>query len=155
MLGVGMFVSVSSRSAAQAQGAAVFAWFVFVLLYDLVLMGSLALGGLPIQLLSAALVANPIDAARVLGVLALEPDLYLLGPAGAYLASRLSRGGAATVLVAALAIWAVAPALLAAVRFALHRRGPVRRRPAGVRSLDGRLVDRDQRPVASTEVIVQ
>jgi Cu-processing system permease protein len=155
MLGVGMFVSVSSRSAAQAQGAAVFAWFVFVLLYDLVLMGSLALGGLPIQLLSAALVANPIDAARVLGVLALEPDLYLLGPAGAYLASRLSRGGAATVLVAALAIWAVAPVFLAAVRFALHRRSSGRRRPAGVRSLDGRLVDCDQRPVASTEVIVQ
>ena len=42
MLGVGIVVSVSCRSAVQAQGTAVFAWFAFVLLYDLILIGSLA-----------------------------------------------------------------------------------------------------------------
>ena len=35
----GCSISVSRRSAVQAQGAAVFAWFGFVLLYDLVLIG--------------------------------------------------------------------------------------------------------------------
>ena len=80
MAGVGLLISVSSRSAVQAQGAAVFAWFGFVLLYDLVLIGALSVSGMRAEWLAAALVANPVDAARVLGVLALEPDLYLLGP---------------------------------------------------------------------------
>ena len=120
MAGVGMFVSVSCRSAVQAQGTAVFVWFAFVLLYDLLLMGSLAMSGIPVNILSVLLLANPVDAARVLGVLALEPDLYLLGPAGAYLASTLSRGGTALVLLATLLAWVVAPLALAVIRFSLH-----------------------------------
>jgi hypothetical protein len=100
----------------------VFAWFAFVLLYDLLLMGSLAASGMHPAWLAAALVANPVDAARVLGVLALEPDLYLLGPAGAYIAARFSPSGAAAVLLAALAFWTAAPVVCAAARFALPRR---------------------------------
>jgi Cu-processing system permease protein len=123
---VGMLISVSSRTAVQAQGTALFVWFTFVLLYDLMLMGSLAITGLPVGLVGAALVANPVDAGRVLGILALEPDLYLLGPAGAYLTARLSPAGAATVLGTALAVWASAP--LAAAVFAFRLR--VRRDPA-------------------------
>jgi Cu-processing system permease protein len=122
MAGVGLLISVSSRSAVQAQGAGVFAWFGFVLLYDLVLIGALSVSGMRAEWLAAALVANPVDAARVLGVLALEPDLYLLGPAGAYLAARLSRVGAAALLLSALALWTVAPAAIAAIKFALPRR---------------------------------
>jgi Cu-processing system permease protein len=124
MAGVGLLISVSSRSAVQAQGTAVFAWFGFVLLYDLLLMGSLASSGLPAQWLAGALVANPVDAARVLGVLALEPDLYLLGPAGAYVAARFSQSGAAVLLLIVLTFWAILPAGCALIRFAL----PVRRR---------------------------
>jgi Cu-processing system permease protein len=134
MAGVGLFISVSSRSAVQAQGAGVFAWFAFVLLYDLLLMGTLASSGMPAEWLAAALVANPVDAARVLGVLALEPDLYLLGPAGAFLAARFTHSGAALLLLTALAIWATLPVAAAAFRFAL----PARRRtvhPATTQSL--------------------
>jgi Cu-processing system permease protein len=109
MAAVGMLVSVTSRSAAQAQGTAVFAWFAFVLLYDLVLMGTLAVSGMAPEWLAAALVANPVDAARVLGVLTLEPDLYLLGPAGAFLVATLSRAGTAALLLTALGLWATLP----------------------------------------------
>jgi Cu-processing system permease protein len=123
MAGIGLLISVTSRSAVQAQGTAVFAWFAFVLLYDLVLMGSLAISGVGAEWLAAALVANPVDAARVLGVLALEPDLYLLGPAGAFLAAQLSRSGAAAVLLAALLVWAVLPVGAAVARFS----NPLRR----------------------------
>jgi len=123
MAGVGLLISVSSRSAVQAQGTAVFAWFAFVLLYDLVLMGALAVSGTPPVWLAAALVANPVDAARVLGVLALEPDLYLLGPAGAYLTGRLSPPGAAALLLAALAAWGVLPVGASIYRFS----APLRR----------------------------
>ena len=133
MAGVGVFISVSSRSAVQAQGTAVFAWFALVLLYDLVLMGSLATSGLPAEWLAAALLANPVDAARVLGVLALEPDLYLLGPAGAYIASRFSHDGAAALLLLALAFWASAPVACAVIRFALPR--AARARVGAVKSL--------------------
>lgn len=117
MAAIGLLISVSSRTAVQAQGTAIFVWFAFVLLYDLVLMGSLSLGGLPVEAIAASLVANPIDAARVLGVLALEPDLYLLGPAGAYLAAQFSRAGAALVLGASLAVWIAGPVGLALYTF--------------------------------------
>lgn len=121
MLGLGILISVSSRSAVQAQGVAVFAWFGFVLLYDLVLMGALGAGGMPVEMLSVALVINPVDAARVLGVLALEPDLYLLGPAGAFLTSQFSRTGTAMLLLGALAIWAAVPLFISSIRFSLPR----------------------------------
>jgi Cu-processing system permease protein len=117
MAGVGALISVSSRTAVQAQGAGIFAWFGFVLLYDLLLVGVLAVSGVRVELLAAALVANPVDAARVLGILALEPDLYLLGPAGAYLTAQLTRSGAAILLGGALVFWAAAPLIAAVVRF--------------------------------------
>ena len=123
MCGIGICISVSSRTAVQAQGAGIFTWFAFVLLYDLVLVGTLAVSGMRAEWLAASLVANPVDAARVLGVLALEPDLYLLGPAGAYLTGRLSHSGAALVLLGALLIWTIAPVLVAIARFALPRAG--------------------------------
>jgi Cu-processing system permease protein len=123
MAAVGVLISVTSRSAIHAQGMAMVAWFAFVLLYDLVLMGSLAVSGMPAQWLAAALVGNPVDAARVLGVLALEPDLYLLGPAGSYLTTRLSAAGTAAMLLAALALWAVLPVCAATLKFSIRRRG--------------------------------
>jgi Cu-processing system permease protein len=127
MAAIGLLVSVSSRTAVQSQGIGTFVWFAFVLLYDLLLMGALAVSGMRVELLAACLVANPVDAARVVGVLALEPDLYLLGPAGAYLAARLTRGGAVLVLGAALVFWATAPLALAVVRFRLPRVRTARR----------------------------
>ena len=124
MAGLGVAISVRSRGAAQAQGAAIFSWFALVLLYDLVLMGTLSLGGLPAGAVAASLVANPIDAARVLGVLTLEPDLYLLGPAGAYLTSAFSRGGAALILASSLVIWTTVPLLIALITFDIRSRRP-------------------------------
>ena len=120
MAGIGLWISVVSRSAVQSQGSAVFAWFGFVLLYDLVLMGSLAASSIQPEWIAASLALNPIDAARVLGVLLLEPDLYLLGPAGAYLMARLSPAGAAAGLLTSLAIWSVLPVVAAIVQFRLR-----------------------------------
>lgn len=126
MAGVGLAISVTSRTAVQAQGAGIMTWFLFVLLYDLILMGSLAFTAMPIEMLAVALVSNPVDAGRVLGVLALEPDLYLLGPAGAYLTSELSRTGTALLLLGSLGAWTVVPLALAVLKFNL----PVRARRA-------------------------
>ena len=125
LAGVGLLVSVSSRSAVQAQGAAVAVWFTLALLYDLVLIGSLSVSGLAPHWLVAALALNPIDATRVMGVLALEPDLYLLGPAGAFLTERLGTAGAATLLAMAVACWITLPVAAATFRFSLAAPKPV------------------------------
>lgn len=122
MAAAGVLISVASRSAVHAQGTAMFTWFAFVLLYDLVLMGSLAVSGMPAQWLAAALIGNPVDAARILGVLALEPDLYLLGPAGAFLTTRVSPAGTASLLIGALALWSLVPVCAAAMKFSIRRR---------------------------------
>jgi ABC-type transport system involved in multi-copper enzyme maturation permease subunit len=124
MLGLGIVVSVRSHGGVQAQGRAIFLWFLFVLMYDLLLMGTLIASGLSSAALAALLVLNPVDSARVLVVLALEPDLYLLGPAGALLVGELSHAGTAILLLSTLVAWAVVP-LLAALR--LFRLRPPRR----------------------------
>ena len=138
MAGLGLVVSVTSRSAVQAQGTAVGLWFTFALLYDLLLIGVLAASSLPVEWLALTLLANPVDAARVLGVLALEPDLYLLGPAGAYLATRLSHGGTVWLLSAVLVSWIVLPLAAALVTFSLPLKR-IRHETNWIRSGPGRL----------------
>lgn len=117
LAGIGLVISVSSRSAAQAQGAAVAVWFTLALLYDLVLIGSLSTAGLGPRWLIVALTVNPIDAARTIGILALEPDLYTLGPAGAFLTEQIGTWGAALMLALAVFAWITAPVGLAVIRF--------------------------------------
>ena len=114
MLAIGLVISVRAASAVAAQGYAVLTWFTSVLAYDLLLLGVLIGAGIAPPPLVALLIANPVDAARVLIVLALEPDLYLLGPAGAWLLAKLGAAGAATVLAGSLLAW-VAAALSAAL----------------------------------------
>ena len=154
MAGIGMLISVSSRSAVQAQGTGVFAWFGLVLLYDLLLVGVLAVSGVPAALLGAALVANPVDAARVLGILALEPDLYLLGPAGAYLTAELSRFGAALLLGAALVFWAAAPLVAAVIGFQIPGAWRARRAAArDARESHSRPLTRGRQATVTTEEV--
>lgn len=119
MLGLGVLFSVVAGSRARALGAAVIAWFVLVLFFDLGVIGVTLTGVLGNRGLVAALLLNPVDVARVLAVLRLSPDLDVLGPAGAYLHDTLGAGGAAVMLGAALAGWLAVP--LAGAAWAFHR----------------------------------
>jgi Cu-processing system permease protein len=121
MLGLGLAISVMSRSAVQAQGRATFAWFLFVLLYDLLLMGTLLAVELGTGPLVALLLLNPVDCARILVVLGLEPDLHLLGPAGAFLFGELGGRGAAALLLGSVLAWTVLPLVVALRAFRLKR----------------------------------
>jgi len=145
MLALGMLISVRSRGGAQAQGRAILLWFLFVLLYDLLLMGTLVTAGLTGGALAFLLLMNPVDAARVLVVLALEPDLYLLGPAGALLVGQLSRWGTAAVLFGSLLVWTVAPLLLALASFRIRPQAPRIRKA---------LVDEKWKALAGEEEVV-
>ena len=105
-------------------------------------------------LLGAALVANPVDAARVLGILALEPDLYLLGPAGAYLTAELSRSGAALLLGAALVFWAAAPLVAAVIAFQIPGAWRARRAAArDARESHPRPLTRGHQATVTTEEV--
>lgn len=106
-LAIGLIVSAVSTNGLKAMGTAVFLWFGLVLLYDLLLIGTLVVASIPPMLLAALLVINPVDAARVLVILLLEPDLYALGPAGIALTSYLGETGALALLAGSLLVWSL------------------------------------------------
>lgn len=110
MLSLGFFISVLSKSRAQAQMMSILLWFGFVLIYDFLLIGGLSVIPSPsISFLVGCLLANPVDAIRVLSLLILEPDLYQLGPAGSYLMQTLTIKGAIIMIGLSLLFWAIIP----------------------------------------------
>jgi Cu-processing system permease protein len=113
----GLAASVMAQSRAQALGIAVMAWFVLVLLFDLVLIGLVSSASLGGGGMLVALLLNPVEVVRVLTVIRLEPDLDVLGPFGAYVYDSLGRGGATVVLSAALIAWFVAFSVLGLTAF--------------------------------------
>ncbi len=113
MTGVGMVTSVVCSSRAQALSLALLFWFVAVLFFDLVLIGLVSGASLGGRGLLAGLLLNPIEIVRVLAIMHLEPDLTVLGPFGSYLMEELGKGTATAVLLAALAVWVIAPMAIA------------------------------------------
>ena len=136
-LALGLLLSVTADTGSKALARAVLLWAGLVLLYDLVLMGTLMSVRASAGVLVGLLLANPVHAARLLVVLALEPDLYLLGPAGALLTEALSPAATATLLVAVLLAWSALPLGLALAVFRLRRPGDPAASPAAVTELLG------------------
>ncbi|WP_046868519.1 ABC transporter permease [Microvirga massiliensis] len=115
-IAVGYLVSALVRDRGTAGGIAVGIWLVFVLIYDMALLGLLVVdqgqnvtGGL----LSALLLLNPTDVYRILNLSGFANVSALSGMAGIADNATLS----ATVLVSALAAWALVPLGLAALAF--------------------------------------
>jgi len=112
---LGALITLLARRSLRAYALVMVAWFVLVLLFDLVVIGltftvperwanRLALG---------ALFANPVDATRVAALLGIAGK-ELFGPAGAVLVRALGGTAPATaLLVASLVLWIALPAGLA------------------------------------------
>ena len=117
-LALGLWIGVAARSRARAVGVAVAVWFALVIGADLV--GIALLAALPARDatwgLTALLIANPVDAARALGLGLFGADV-VAGPTGAAL-RRLLGGQGAVLLAAALVTWIIVPLRLAGRRFA-------------------------------------
>jgi ABC-type transport system involved in multi-copper enzyme maturation permease subunit len=128
MLSIGLLISVTAKSRAQSQTIAIAIWFVTVLAYDIVFLGSLAIISLSANTLAMTLFINPVDAARVFAVLTLEPDMYILGPSGAYMIDTFSALGAGAILISSLLIWTVLPFIAAAKLFTTRLLFPSKRR---------------------------
>ncbi len=116
---LGLLISVSVRERGAAVGLAVVLWLVFVVLYDLALLGVLVadqgetLNG---ALFNGLLMLNPTDAYRVLN-LTTSPDVAgFAGLAGVGASSGLLGSQA----IATLSAWTAAPLALAFLLF--HRR---------------------------------
>lgn len=109
---LGVAVSAVSRSHHQATAAAASLWLLLALGLDLLLAGAapgLRLG--PVGLLAAVLL-NPLEAARVLALLVID-DGAALGPFGTYLDHLFGRAGTAGILAGALVAWIVLPLAVA------------------------------------------
>lgn len=121
-LSLGLCISACSRRTAAAVGAALLAWFFFVFLSDLGLLGtSLAVRLHPEALLASAWF-NPLTLYRLLAVDSLGGHLDMLGPAGQCAQDFLGAWFGPAAL-AGLCGW-LAVALLSA--YGIYRRDPLR-----------------------------
>lgn len=114
-LSLALLLSVLTSSKVVASGAAIALWFLYVLIYDLILVGILVVtegqyvGGLfPILLL-----LNPADIFRILNIFSLEEVKSLYGLATVFPATLASPW----LLGGAMLFWILAPLALAYVRF--------------------------------------
>ncbi|WP_262268347.1 ABC transporter permease [Microvirga yunnanensis] len=115
-IAVGYLVSALVRERGTAAGIAIGIWLVFVLIYDMALLGLLVVdqgqtlsGGL----LNALLLLNPADAYRLFNLTGSAGVGAFSGMAGVAQTATLSP----SVLLAALAAWALVPLSLAALAF--------------------------------------
>jgi len=115
-IALGYLVSALVRERGTAAGIAIGIWLVFVLIYDMALIGLLVVdqgrtvsGGR----LDALLVLNPTDAYRLFNLTSSENVGALSGMAGVAQNSALGP----TALLAALCCWALVPLGLAAIAF--------------------------------------
>ncbi|MCG7393216.1 ABC transporter permease [Microvirga sp. ACRRW] len=115
-IAVGYLVSALVRERGTAAGIAIGIWLVFVLIYDMALLGLLVVdqgqvlsGGL----LNALLLLNPTDAYRLFNLTGSDNVSAFSGMAGVAQTTTLGP----SVLLAALAAWALLPLGLAALAF--------------------------------------
>jgi Cu-processing system permease protein len=115
-IAIGYLVSALVRQRGTAAGIAIGIWLVFVLIYDMALLGILVVdqgqtlsGGL----LNALLLLNPADAYRLFNLTGSAGVSAFSGMAGVAQTATLS----SSILLAALTAWALIPLGLAALTF--------------------------------------
>ncbi|MFA7431070.1 MAG: ABC transporter permease subunit [Rhodospirillaceae bacterium] len=115
-LSIGYLLSALVRERATAAGLAVAAWLVFVLLFDLALLGWLSATegrGVSADAFSWLLLLNPADVFRLLNLSGFEGVREVAGMIGVAQGAALSP----PALLAALAAWIIVPLLLTVAVF--------------------------------------
>lgn len=115
-IAIGYLISALVRERATAAGIAIGIWLLFVVLYDMALLGLLVVDqGRTISagILSALLLANPADIYRMFNLAGSANVSLFSGMAG--LAETMTLGP--SLLLAALVMWALLPLGLAALAF--------------------------------------
>ncbi len=113
-LGISALISRLARQRARAFGISVFVWFLFLILYDLVIIGATTFlrGKVAATFAMLSLLGNPVDIVRVLSLITLNsPEIF--GPAGAAFLKFM--GGSLqtyVILIADLILWFIATTFL-------------------------------------------
>jgi Cu-processing system permease protein len=118
-LAIGYLISASVMDRGSAGGLAIGIWLLFVLIYDMALLGLLVIDKgqtITAPVLNALLLFNPADAYRVLNLSSLGGVSQFTGMAGLSQDAALPAGG----LIAALLLWTLVP--LSAASLVLRRR---------------------------------
>jgi Cu-processing system permease protein len=108
-------VSVIAKDRARAGGGAISVWFLFVLVYDLILLGLLVLSGGSFgeELFPLLLLLNPADIFRILNIFSMEDIKVFYGLATVFPTSLSSPWLLGLVMIA----WIVIPLTIALWRF--------------------------------------
>ncbi|MBK8214747.1 MAG: ABC transporter permease [Myxococcales bacterium] len=88
-IGLGFLVSTRARTPERATVAALLVWLMASALHDFALIGLLLRVRLSPQVVFALAAANPVEAARIAILGAIDPELSVLGPVGFWLAHSL------------------------------------------------------------------
>ncbi|NJN84193.1 MAG: ABC transporter permease [Caldilineaceae bacterium] len=117
MLSIGFLISAFTDRTGVAVGIGLFLWLLFVFLGDLGLMGTAIAMRIPAINLFWLSLTNPLQVFKMTAILNIQNTLDILGPAGLYAFQNFGNTLFALFL-ATLAIWIIAPAGLAYLRFA-------------------------------------
>jgi len=101
---VGLLISILSRTRFEALATVLLIWFTLVVLYDLLVIGVTLVADLKVFDILSLLIFNPVEAARLLMIQALDPSLLLLGSTGLYI-SRIMGPWISFIFSATLLIW--------------------------------------------------
>jgi Cu-processing system permease protein len=115
-ISVGYLVSAGVRERATAAGLAIGVWLVFVVLYDIGLLGMLLADrdqSISPVVFSSLLLANPTDAYRVFNLMGSEGASLVTGLAG--LAEHLRAGAMLPITI--ISLWVVVPLIAATALF--------------------------------------
>ena len=114
-LSLAVMVSVIAKDRARASGAAIAIWFLFVLIFDLALLGILVLSGGEFgeQLLPLMLLLNPADIFRLLNIFSMDDIKTLYGLATIFPATLSNP----LILGSMMLAWIIFPLLIALWRF--------------------------------------
>ena len=115
-IALGYLVSASVRERATAAGLAIGVWLLFVVLYDIGLLGMLLADGdqsISPALFSGLMLVNPTDAYRIFNLMGSEGASLVSGLAG--LAEQVRLGAALPIVV--MILWVLAPLTAATAIF--------------------------------------
>ena len=115
-ISLGYLVSASVRERATAAGLAIGVWLVFVVLYDIGLLGLLLADreqSISPGVFSSLMLVNPTDAYRIFNLMGSGGASLVSGISGLVEQVRLS----AVLPIAAMAFWVVAPLMVATALF--------------------------------------
>lgn len=114
-LSLAVMVSVMSKDRARASGAAIAVWFLFVLVFDLILLGLLVLSGGSFgeSLFPLLLLLNPADVFRILNIFSMDDIKVFYGLATVFPASLSN----VWLLGFMMIFWVVSPLMIALWRF--------------------------------------